>query len=361
MKLFYITRVNIPSNAAQSVQIRSMCIAFSSLIDEFKLISTHNDENKELEKNFLWDKIKLNSKFNYLEFAIKSFLKVRKENPTHIFTRDIVVAFVISFLNIKVSYEAHKEPKTKTANFIIKHLKTKQNFFLITISKALKDYYLAEYNYDNKKVLDCHDAVFFEKYDKYRDITKSKLREELNLPLEKLIVMHTGSLYKGNDAKLFKVIVDNFKEILFVQVGGSESDIRKYQIYYKNNNNILFIAHQKHDSIVKYQMSADLLFYSLTKENELWWCTSPLKLFEYLATGIPVLGSNIGSISEILDENNSILFNPEEEQSIVDGVNIFLNKKSAVQRKALQAKMDAQEKHTWQKRAGKILEFIGGG
>ena len=361
MKLYYITRVNIPSGAAQSVQITAMCEAFNNEGVEFKLISTQNNENQELQKNFLWDRIELNLRFKYLKFVIKSFIKVRKEKPTHIFTRDIVVAFLLSFLNIKVVYEAHKEPKTKTASFMINFLKTKQNFFLVTISKALKSYYLSEYKYDNKKVLDCHDAVFFEKYDKYRNLSKMTLRRELKLPLQKTIIMHTGSLYKGNDAKLFKVVVDNFKDVLFVQVGGSESDIKKYQIYYKNNDNILFIAHQKHDSIVKYQMSADLLFYSLTKENELWWCTSPLKLFEYLATGVPILGSNIGSISEILDENNSILFNPEEEQSIVDGVNIFLNKKSAVQRKALQAKMDAQEKHTWQKRAGKILEFIGGG
>ena len=36
MKLYYITRVNIPSTAAQSVQISSMCEAFSNKKIEFK-------------------------------------------------------------------------------------------------------------------------------------------------------------------------------------------------------------------------------------------------------------------------------------------------------------------------------------
>lgn len=32
------------------------------------------------------------------------------------------------------------------------------------------------------------------------------LKKKLELPLDKIIVMHTGSLYKGNDALLFEKV-----------------------------------------------------------------------------------------------------------------------------------------------------------
>jgi glycosyltransferase involved in cell wall biosynthesis len=358
LKLYYITRVNIPSKAAQSVQIASMCEAFNTQGINFKLLSTLNEENIKLKKSFLWDKIKLNSRFKYLEFVIKSTLKVKEEKPTHIFTRDIVVAFTLSFFDIRVVYEAHKEPRTKIANFIINNLKKKNNFLLVTISKALKNYYINDYSFKDSKIVDCHDAVFIENYDKYRNIPKNILRKELDLPQDKTIIMHTGSLHKGNDAKLFKIVIENFKDLLFVQVGGTKQDISKYKQYYKNNNNIVFIRHQNHKDIIKYQMSADLLFYALTKTNQLWWCTSPLKIFEYMATGIPILNSNIGSVSEVLNELNSIPFSPEDEQTIINGVNYFLENKAEIKHLAIRALIDIKDKYTWDKRAISILEFI---
>ncbi len=358
MKLYYITRVNIPSTAAQSVQISSMCEAFSNKKIEFKLISTLNNENINLNKIFMWDRIRLNTRFKYLEFVIKSFFKVLKEKPTHIFTRDIIVAFLLSFLNIKIVYEAHKEPKTKISELIMNFLKNKNNFKLITISYALKKYYIETYYFNEKKVFNYHDGVFIHKYDKYRDIKKETLRQELELPLDKIIVMHTGSLYKGNDALLFEKVIKNFKNILFVQVGGSIQDIKKYKEYYKLFDNIIFIEHQTNENLIKYQFCADLLFYSLTKSNQLWWCTSPLKIFEYMATGIPIICSNIGSVSEVLNENNSIPFNPEDEQSIIDAVKLFLQNKEEVNLRAKKALQDINEKYTWDKRVDNILKII---
>lgn len=358
MRLFYITRVNIPSSAAQSVQISSMCESFGKQNIEFKLVSTLSKENLCLQKSFVWDKIELKMRFRYLEFVIKSFLKVLKEKPTHVYTRDIGVAFALCFFKVKIIYEAHKEPKSKIPDFMIKVLKNKNNFRLVAISSALKEFYKKHYGFSVNKMLACHDGVFIDSYDQLRNSSKGRLRKELNLPISKLIIMHTGSLYKGDDAKLFKVIVDNFKDILFVQVGGSEQDIHQYKEYYRENKNIIFVGHQTHEDIVKYQMSADLLFYALTKSNKLWWCTSPLKVFEYMATGIPILGSNIGSVGEVLTDANSIVFDPEDESTMIKGFHTFLSNKELVQKISEQALADIRSVYTWEMRVSSILSFM---
>jgi glycosyltransferase involved in cell wall biosynthesis len=357
MKLFYITRVEITSTAAQSVQIYSMCKSFGKKLKNFKLISPLNYRNEKLKSSFNWDKIHIKTKFKYLELLIKSVPKVIKEKPTHIFTRDIVLAFIFSFFNIKVIYEVHKEPKTNTAYFLLKLLRFKKNFLLVSISKALEDYYF-KFGYKKEKLFYYHDGVFIEKYDKIRNVSKETLRKELNLPADRIIVMHTGSLYEGRGAELFEVIIKNFPDVYFVQVGGSKEYVNKWQNYYKDYDNIQIIGHQDNDTLIKYQMSADLLFLPMTRNNPIWWCTSPMKLFEYMATGIPILGSNIGSVGEVLTEKNAIIFNPENKQTIINGVNFFLKNREEALKKTQIALKDIREKYIWDKRVKKILEFI---
>ena len=358
MKLYYITRVVMPSGVAQSVQIVAMCEAFAEKIENFKLISPLSESNQVISKDFSWEKIKLTTSFRYLEIVVKSMLIILKEKPTHIFTRDIVVAFVLSFLNLKVFYEAHKEPKTKVADIMLRVLRAKKNFLLITISRALKKFFISYYKYNSLKVFYYHDGVFIEKYDNLRGLSKHTLREEIGLPSDKIIIVHTGTLYKGNDAKLFEHVVKNFHNILFVQVGGMQKDIARFKVYYSDYRNIIFVEHQDSDNLIKYQMTADLLFYALTKENSLWWCTSPLKIFEYMATGIPILGSNIGSVGEVLTEKNCIVYNPNDEMSIIKGVKKFLEDKKSANKLARQALKDINNSYTWKLRVNKIIEFM---
>ena len=113
MILHYITRVNIPSESAQSIQISAMSSEFGKKLTNFKLVSTSNKQNNGLDQEFDWKKINLNTRFKYLEFTLKAFFHSIKEKPSHVYTRDILVAFILSFLNLRVIYEAHKEPKGK--------------------------------------------------------------------------------------------------------------------------------------------------------------------------------------------------------------------------------------------------------
>lgn len=358
MKLFYITRVNIPSHAAQSVQISSMCEAFSMQNIAFKLISPMNQENEHLEKTFEWIKLPVNGSWKYLEILFKSMKAVLQERPTHIYTRDIAIAWFYSFFNITSIYEAHKEPKSFTARIMLKTLRRKNNFYLITISNALKDFYINRYNFSAEKILAYHDAVFIEKYDALRNIPKNKLRLELNLPTKKLIVMHTGSLYEGRGAELFEVILKHFNNIHFIQVGGTENDIKKWKEYYAYYDNIQFVKHQPNDLLIKYQMSADLLFYPITKKTSTWWCCSPMKIFEYMATGVPIIASNIGSVGEVLTQRNTFPFDPENHQTIIDALETFLNDQTLAKTVSTNALNDIELHFTWGKRAKCIIDFI---
>jgi len=334
-----------------------MCKVFNKKINYFKLISI--DRSKEnCEQVFAWDKIKIWTNFIQFEFILKVLVKVIKDRPNYIFTRDIGVALILIFLRIKIIYEAHKEPKSKLVNFIFKFLSYKSNFILFTISDALKQYYLDNYNILKRRIFSYHDGVFIENYDKYRYLNKNRIRKSLNLPTDKVIMMHTGSLYPGRGAEYFGTIISSYPDILFVQVGGLEKDIEKYKSYYKKFNNIKFFGYQKNNILIQFQLISDILLFPMTKQTDTYWCCSPMKVFEYMATGVPIISSNIGSVAEVLNSSNSIPFNLKEKNSLILAVKLFFDDKESVKKKAKQGLKDVRTHYTWSKRVDQLLNFI---
>jgi len=184
------------------------------------------------------------------------------------------------------------------------------------------------------------------------------LRHELGLPQNKTIVMHTGSLFAGRGAELFDSVIRNFPELCFVQVGGKPVDIKNWQEHYKNYSNITFIGHQGNTTLIKYQMAADLMFLPMTKASKIWWCTSPMKLFEYMATGNPICTSRVGSLCEVVNEANSLQFDPENEQSIISAIQYFIDNREDCTKLGSLCLAEVRKDYSWQKRIDRICRFI---
>ena len=360
MKLFYIVNININNNTARSVQVKSNSISFFSILgDSFKLV-TPDKTNYPFSKYLNSGKsIRESSKKRKIIFHFKTFFFLMfKSREIIIYSRNISIITISSLLGYKCIWEAHD--KLKNINiFFLKYLLSKK-IKIVSISKSLKNYLVKAYNLDKEKVLVAHDGVFVDRYDNYRKINKEKLREDLKLPTENnFILMHTGSLYEGRGIELFEIILKKFNDIYMVQVGGTEEDIEKWKSKYGKYKNMIFFGHQSNDVLIKFQMCADLLFLPMTRNNPIWWCTSPMKLFEYMATGKPILSTNIGSISEVLNEMNSIQFDPSKEDSLVNSITNFI-KNPEIQKKISETSLiNLKENYTWEIRSKKIINFIG--
>jgi len=107
-----------------------------------------------------------------------------------------------------------------------------------------------------------------------------------------------------------------------------------------------------------YLKSADVLILpnSGKKDVSRYW-TSPMKMFEYMASQRPIVASDLSSIGEVLSENNSILVEPDNPQALAEGIKKVLDDKELSQRISQQAYIDVK-KYTWDKRAQKILDFV---
>ena len=85
--------------------------------------------------------------------------------------------------------------------------------------------------------------------------------------------------------------------------------------------------------------------------------TSPMKLFEYMASGVPIVASDVPSIAEILDTTNANIFKADDPQSLADAILRFVHNRSNAHRISSKAFGDVKM-YTWDKRVENLLEFI---
>jgi glycosyltransferase involved in cell wall biosynthesis len=362
MKLIYLSATNIPAINAQSVQIASMATAFSRIHGlDFKLISPMTKDNNDTNQPYSWVKIKIRARkkfFRHLEFAYHVSGMIGAEQPQFIYTRNIILTLLGLFRNCTTVLEVHSEVINKISRLLLRCLVWQKRFRVVAISQALENYYSDSYGIPSHKILSEHDAVFLERYDKLRAFSKSDLRKEFGFPQDKTIVMHTGSLYADRGAEYFASIIKSFSEIYFVHIGGSHKDVNYWREQYQMYENCCFISHIPSEQIARYQMTADLLFYPITKQVKTWWCASPMKIFEYMATGIPILSKPIGSIAEILNQQNTIILDRLDDNSIISGVEYFIANREQTNTKAQNALRDIRDRYTWERRCKRILEWL---
>lgn len=331
------------------------------LADEFLLLSPSRREDSGFGAKFQWRRLDPpeSRSLRYLKTITVAFMEQRSRCNTVVFTRDTPLAFVMAVTGRRVVYEAHDRPHWVIPSLLLRLLAKHPRFKMVAISRALANYYRLHYGLAENKLLVAHDGVFTEQFSATRHAGKDELKKQLRLPLDKVIVVHTGSLYVGRGGELFEHVIRDREDVLFVQVGGEREDINRLREYYESRRigNILFIPRQSQETVRKYQCAADLLFYMLTRTTPTHWCCSPLKLFEYLASGTPILGARIGSVAEVLNETNAFCFDPDHPDTIQEAFARFLSDSEKAKCQANVAVREATEVYSWHVRAQSILNF----
>lgn len=87
---------------------------------------------------------------------------------------------------------------------------------------------------------------------------------------------------------------------------------------------------------------------------------SPLKLFEYMAAGVPVVASRIGQISDVIShERTGLLVPPGDPDALGAAVERLRADRSLAQRLAAAARDEVVRLHGWDRVAGKLFALAG--
>jgi len=371
MKLSYLANARIPTEKAHGVQIMKMCEAFSDaevqveliIPRRFNLIQDNPFSFYGVRKNFKIRRLpcldlvkfgKLGFCIQSVTFAVSSFFYVIFKKSDIIYSRDELPLYFLSFLkNKKLFWETHIAKES----FVVKKL-FKKNASVVSITKGLKNFYIEKYNPNLEKIFVAPDAVDLKDFD--IKIEKDKLRRDLELPKNKKIILYSGHLYDWKGAQTLADSSKFFKnDELLVFLGGSDKDIENFKNKNKDKKNILILGRVLHSQVSFYLKSADVLVLPNSAKREISkFYTSPMKLFEYMASGVPIVASKLPSIEEILTDGvNAVLVEPDNDIKLFEGVKILLQDNIFKEKISKKAFSDIK-KYTWKKRVENILRFV---
>ena len=124
------------------------------------------------------------------------------------------------------------------------------------------------------------------------------------------------------------------------------------------NDHVHVIGFQPRERIPHLLMMADVLVLPNSARPKLSsHYTSPLKLFQYMASGIPIVASYLPSIREILTNETCFWFTPDDEEALARQVEYVLTHPDEARTKAAQAQ-EVVKRYTWDARAKAILASI---
>lgn len=207
--------------------------------------------------------------------------------------------------------------KDETA-FILKNKKMIYENSKLTIvcpSKWLK-------NKVEKSILKNHDIrLIYNGIDTnlYNKKDKKLIREKLNLPQHKIILLFSADGGVNNPWKGTKYIFDAYNSfyklpnLFFVNIGGSKNS--------KNKKNWLDVPYIKDESLMSdYYAASDLFIYPSLADN------CPLVVLEALACGLPVITFETGGIPELVKHlETGYIAKYKELNDFISGIKLFIN------------------------------------
>jgi len=362
-KILYVHNADFSKPCANRIQVLNMCKAFKNIGVSITLMSFNCDKN--IIKNIYnedidYNTISLKPFVNYYFRSLLLFLRFLtiKNDYNHIYTRDLTFAFLVSkfFKNKKVIYELHDLSNGKMWHFLFKRtFKNLQG--CVVISKGLKEE-LIKNDFNGNKIHVLHDGVDLEKFD--INISKNEARGKLNLPKDKTIISYTGSLQSWKGYETFLKSYDylkNKENIVYLVVGGSKEHINRLKEKYKNKN-IIFVPFVENSKVPLYLKASDVLVIPNSSKYEISVkYTSPLKLFEYMASKRPIIASDLPSIREVVNENEVLFVRPDDEKDLAEKIEKLI-KDANLQNKLIQNAFDKVKGYSWENRAKYIITTL---
>lgn len=300
-------------------------------------------------------------------FRALAALSARRRTGSLVYSRCLPTAVLASRLNMPVIWEHHQMIETTAQKRYLKWLSRSRNLHgVVVISEALKRDFLKRFERSlvRSPVLVAHDGVDLERFCEMP--SRGDARRQLGMPEDCFIAGHFGHLYPGRGIELIFELARNSPDVDFLLVGGAQKDIgdRKRQAADLGLTNVRFVGFVSNAELPVYYAACDALLMPYQRHvavsggGDTAGYMSPMKMFEYMATGRVILASDLPVLREVLDESKAALCDPEDISHWTETL-----KKAKADRgwgQALAANaLKGVRPFTWKRRVANILRDTG--
>lgn len=251
--------------------------------------------------------------------------------------------------------EIHKGIKSQKE---IEYLKKMRG--IVVISDKLRDH-LLDLGFESKRILLAPSGVDIRYYNRRSPSSKEQIKSNLSIPSSKNLVVYTGKPYKGRGAETLvksAKFLDDSTQVLIV--GALPKDLRRINRMIEENNlqsKVRIEGHKPSYEIPLYQLAADVLIMPYSSDWDLQKWASPIKMFEYMASGNPIVSTDFSNVREVLNGENSVLVQPDDPQALAIGIRKCLEDKEFSRSIAMRARLQVS-KYSWENRTVKIIDFM---
>lgn len=281
----------------------------------------------------------------------------RRFGSALVVARDVEVAHALRGRGPRVAWEVHRVPGARWRRRLARRA-LGEGVWPVAISSGVAADLAGAFELEQDAIPVLHDAV--DPRLAAAMPSRVEARAALGLDPHEQVVLYAGGLlrWKGVETLVDAARGGGLGKARVVIAGGMPQDVARLRAYTDGEPAVRIEGFRPAREIPTYLAAADVgVVPNRSSPRISSHYTSPMKVFEALAAGLPLVVSDLPSLREVLDEETAVFFEPEEPAALARAINALL---ADPDRREIQARTGRERvaSNTWRARAERFLSLF---
>lgn len=190
---------------------------------------------------------------------------------------------------------------------------------------------------------------------------RAEARELLEVDAGAVVAVYTGGLLAWKGVEVLIDAARDLPDVVVLIAGGMDAHVRALRARAAGLANVRLDGFQPPQIVASYLAAADMgIVPNRSSPAISARYTSPLKVFEAMAAGLPLVASDLPSLRELLTHGeDALMVAPDDPAALAAGIRLLADDPGL--RAGMSERMRQRAPvHTWDARAHRLLDWMGG-